>query len=209
MDGMSADSVAAEGEWIKLSKTGCQSTNHRGWRSIDHFFRCNRCRRVTCAECEGGLDQHPELCDFCWQFEARRAEAEPAICVAALVADEYYRVLLIRHRKRGTWELPGGKKLPNETWAAAIVREVQEETGLSVAVYASSGMVAALDAPSASVPGAIRTVIVANAHLTGTAPVPDPVAGDDAAEARWFDCDDIPWDLMSPFPSTQCLREWI
>ena len=34
----------------------------------------------------------------------------------------------------GTWELPGGKILPEENHAAALVREVEEETGVAVRV---------------------------------------------------------------------------
>ena len=41
----------------------------------------------------------------------------------------------------GTWELPGGKIRPGEDHAAALVREVQEETGLAIRV---GGLAAAL-----------------------------------------------------------------
>src|ERR1700722_16877830 len=45
------------------------------------------------------------------------------------------RVLLIRRKSpplAGTWSLPGGKVLPGESIDAAVVREVLEETGLTV-----------------------------------------------------------------------------
>jgi 8-oxo-dGTP pyrophosphatase MutT (NUDIX family) len=48
------------------------------------------------------------------------------------------RILLVRHEDRATghgwWVLPGGGHEPGETLAQAAVREVHEETGLSVRV---------------------------------------------------------------------------
>jgi ADP-ribose pyrophosphatase YjhB (NUDIX family) len=46
------------------------------------------------------------------------------------------RVLLLRN-ERDEWELPGGRPEPGETWQAALVRELREETGLAVDASAS------------------------------------------------------------------------
>jgi protein-L-isoaspartate(D-aspartate) O-methyltransferase len=48
----------------------------------------------------------------------------------AVVTDETGRVLLGRSR-RGMWELPGGKNAGSESFEAAAVRELAEETGLA------------------------------------------------------------------------------
>ncbi|MEU3275273.1 NUDIX domain-containing protein [Saccharomonospora sp. NPDC006951] len=56
-------------------------------------------------------------------------------CVGGLVHDEAGRLLLIKRRNepaRGKWSLPGGRVERGETDAAAVVREVLEETGLHV-----------------------------------------------------------------------------
>lgn len=53
--------------------------------------------------------------------------------VAAVVSDSADRVLLERRADNGAWGLPAGAVDPGETPAAAIVREVHEETGLQVA----------------------------------------------------------------------------
>src|SRR5688572_6988267 len=52
--------------------------------------------------------------------------------VAAIVRDDEGRVLLHRRADDGYWSLPGGAIDPGETPAAAVAREVHEETGLIV-----------------------------------------------------------------------------
>jgi 8-oxo-dGTP diphosphatase len=66
-------------------------------------------------------------------------------CVGALVYDAQGRLLLVQRANdpgRGRWSLPGGKVEPGETDAAAVVREVREETGLVVTPGRLVGMVA-------------------------------------------------------------------
>jgi ADP-ribose pyrophosphatase YjhB (NUDIX family) len=58
-------------------------------------------------------------------------------CVGALVYDEQHRLLLVQRANepsRGLWSLPGGRVEPGEDDPAAVVREVAEETGLTVTV---------------------------------------------------------------------------
>lgn len=52
--------------------------------------------------------------------------------VAGVVRDSEGRVLLHRRADDGTWCVPSGAIDPGETPAAAVVREVREETGLVV-----------------------------------------------------------------------------
>jgi 8-oxo-dGTP diphosphatase len=57
-------------------------------------------------------------------------------CVGGLVYDDEGRLLLIQRRNepgRGLWSVPGGRVEPGEDDAAALVREMREETGLDVA----------------------------------------------------------------------------
>jgi ADP-ribose pyrophosphatase YjhB (NUDIX family) len=61
---------------------------------------------------------------------------DPKVAVAALVEDQE-RVLLVRRAynpERDKWALPAGYVDDGEDPAAAVVREVREETGLDVAV---------------------------------------------------------------------------
>jgi 8-oxo-dGTP pyrophosphatase MutT (NUDIX family) len=60
--------------------------------------------------------------------------------VAGLVPDPSgERVLLIRGPRRG-WEFPGGQVEEGENLTDALVREIREETGLTVAVGALVGV---------------------------------------------------------------------
>ena len=52
--------------------------------------------------------------------------------VAALVRNDLGHVLFQRRAEDGLWSLPSGSIDPGETPAQAVVREVREETGLSV-----------------------------------------------------------------------------
>ncbi len=59
------------------------------------------------------------------------------ISVYALVRNEKGEFLLLRrsensHTNPGKWDLPGGKVNPDETLKEAVVREVEEETGISI-----------------------------------------------------------------------------
>ena len=106
-------------------------------------------------------------------------------------ADGGADVLLIRRKRDpfgGCWALPGGFMEQEETLLEAARRELQEETGLSEGDLASPLVFTGLyDAPHRDPRG--RVISAAYAAWCGDAAA---VAGDDAAEARWFDCDALP-----------------
>ncbi|AKB73820.1 GDP-mannose mannosyl hydrolase [Methanosarcina lacustris Z-7289] len=59
------------------------------------------------------------------------------ISVYAILRNEKGEFLLLRrsensHTNPGKWDLPGGKVNPDETLKEAVVREVWEETGISI-----------------------------------------------------------------------------
>jgi 8-oxo-dGTP diphosphatase len=107
-------------------------------------------------------------------------------CVGAVVHDDTGRLLLVRRGRepgRGLWSVPGGRVEPGESAAEAVVREVEEETGLHVVVGRLVGTV------ERDGPGGVRYVIddfearVAGGHTLR--------AGDDADEARWCTAEEV------------------
>ncbi|MFB4312687.1 NUDIX hydrolase [Actinomadura sp. 21ATH] len=101
-------------------------------------------------------------------------------CVGGIAVDGSGRLLMIRRGHApaaGLWSIPGGRVEPGESDAAAVVREMREETGLDVAVGALVGTV---ERPG---PGGV----VYEIHdYAVTAEGGVLAAGDDAADARWL-----------------------
>lgn len=115
----------------------------------------------------------------CVMIECVAERPKRVPCVGAIVRDQAGRLLLIRRARppaAGLWSLPGGRVEAGELDAAAVVREVREETGLLVSVGVLAGRV--------SLPG-LDGAIVDIADYVCTVRGGDLVAGDDAADARW------------------------
>lgn len=99
--------------------------------------------------------------------------------MGGVITDEYGRLLLIKRGHApgaGLWSLPGGRIEPGETDAEALVREMREETGLTVQAGPLIGTVRrpARDADVLDIRDYAATVTGGTLR-----------AGDDAAEARW------------------------
>lgn len=62
------------------------------------------------------------------------------VAVSAVVQDEAGRLLMIRRTDNDLYAIPGGGQEVGETVTDAVVREVQEETGLTVEVTGLIGI---------------------------------------------------------------------
>ena len=114
---------------------------------------------------------------------AQGVTARPEVAVGA-VAVRDGRLLLVRRGRGvalGRWSLPGGRMEPGETLAAAVAREVAEETGLACEVGGLCGVA------ERRFPGAHYVILDYWVRLGDG----EPVAGDDAAEVRWATAADL------------------
>jgi 8-oxo-dGTP diphosphatase len=104
----------------------------------------------------------------------------PTVGVVCLRGDE---VLLIKRGnppRQGQWSLPGGRLEWGETLQAGALRELTEETGCQAEIL---GLVDVVD-------GVMTTRHYIMIDYAARWMAGEPVAGDDAADARFFNLDE-------------------
>ena len=104
----------------------------------------------------------------------------PEICVGAVAVDGD-RILLVRRGTEpgmGRWSLPGGRVEAGEAVAAAVLRELREETGLNGVCGPVVGWVEQMSVDHHFVILDFRVTILDDGP---------PIAGSDADEAAWVD----------------------
>jgi 8-oxo-dGTP diphosphatase len=115
--------------------------------------------------------------------------AVSADCVLFGFDGDDLNVLLIERGQepyKGKWAFPGGFLNMDETTLQCAIRELGEETGINGLQMEQLGTFSGVDRdPRGRV---ITVAYIAIVRMAGT----DPVAGDDAANARWFKLKDIP-----------------
>jgi mutator protein MutT len=110
--------------------------------------------------------------------------SRPIAATIAVVFDEG-RILLVRRANppdAGRWGFPGGKIEAGETIQDAAVRELLEETGVQATPLRVFTAVDAFDHDEQGrLPQHFVLIAVLCKWTSG-----EPIAGDDALEARWF-----------------------
>jgi ADP-ribose pyrophosphatase YjhB (NUDIX family) len=113
----------------------------------------------------------------------------PTLGVSTLVTKDEGVLVVKRNREplKGLWSLPGGHVEAGESLADAALREVREETGVTADSPERIDMAEVMP-PSADGGIAAHFVLVVfrARYVSG-----EPVAADDAAEARWVSPADL------------------
>ncbi|MBU7024599.1 MAG: NUDIX hydrolase [Theionarchaea archaeon] len=118
-----------------------------------------------------------------------RYEKKIAVTVDGVLIDGE-KILLIRRGKnpfKGFWALPGGFVEYGETTEHAVVREVEEETGLHCEI---GGLVGVYSAPDRDPRGHTVSIAYVMSVREG-----EMKAGDDAAGAQWHDLAELPEEI--------------
>jgi 8-oxo-dGTP diphosphatase len=119
----------------------------------------------------------------------------------SIIADPEGRIVLIlrKNEPRG-WALPGGFVDYGEEVGAACRREAKEETGLDVELV--------LQLFTYSDPRRDpRKHTISTVYACRVSSGSNPIAGDDAAEARWFRESEVPWKDLC-FDHAEILRDY-
>ena len=128
----------------------------------------------------------------------------PAVGVSALVlSDDGSRVLLVRRGARPgrlMWSIPGGHVRPGETLFQAVVRELEEETGLTGRPLGVVSVDEAIKVDEAGVKYHYVIIVVLVEAGPGA-----PRAGSDALEAGYYSIDEAL--QMNLVPSVRSLLE--
>lgn len=109
----------------------------------------------------------------------KRETPRHSVSVATAVVDGEGRVLAIRRRDNGKWEPPGGVLELDESIHDGLVREVQEETGLTVRPGPLTGVYK-------NMARGIVALVFRCSVVEGS-----PATSAEAVEVRWMSPDEI------------------
>ena len=138
-------------------------------------------------------------------FHEAGAPAATVVVPSVFVAAQWSggRLLLVRRRDSGTWELPGGRVDVGESGVQAAVRETLEETGVRVLITGFVGLFSDPGHVVRSPDGEVRQVfsVLFRARALGGTPHGDL---HETSEAAWVAPRDLPALPMEP-----AARMWV
>lgn len=145
------------------------------------------------AYSDAGMRQSPQTL-----YAPRPADSATIvrIGVAVIVRRDDGQILLERRSDCGWWGLPGGRVEPGESIEQAALREVLEETGLSVRITRLVGLYSEPDERIVTFPDNV-------VHLVDAAVAAEIVSGrltisSESEDLRYFEPGALPVDLVPP-----------
>ena len=112
----------------------------------------------------------------------------PAVGVVCFRGEEVLLICRGTPPKQGEWSMPGGRVEPGEPVRAAALRELKEETGVDAVLV---DLVDVVDAVFENRSGDLITRHYVLIDFVAQWQSGEPVAGDDAADARFFHLSDL------------------
>ncbi|WP_408646733.1 NUDIX domain-containing protein [Streptomyces carminius] len=126
-------------------------------------------------------------------------ESTTLLVAAVIVHDRATdRIVLLQRGPRsafapGLWDLPTGKSEPDEPVTGTAVRELREETGLTVEPDSLHAVHLVHGSPRPTAPNGFLTVVFAAHEWAGE---PDNREPEKHAQIRWFDTAALPGNLV-------------
>ena len=138
-----------------------------------------------------------------FKYEYPRHAVAVDLIVVRSDSDELREILLIERGRepfKGSWALPGGFLEEHETLEEGAARELKEETGVAV------GLDQLFQLKAYSQPNRDpRTRVISVVFLAKVQEGTKAAADDDAADAKWFQLDDLP---ALAFDHSTIIADW-
>lgn len=135
-----------------------------------------------------------------WKKPAFPWPERVAAGVAAVVFDRVGRVLLGRRVDNGLWGLPSGHVETGETIEEAVVREVREETDLTVKATKLVGVYSDPESQAFAYPGGEVVQFVTSCFRCEVVEGSPKADGEETSEVAFFAAGDLPEDLLPMHP---------
>lgn len=153
---------------------------------------------ATIQDLSSLFDPTVNICQ--WKKPAFPWPERVAAGVAAVVFDSAGRVLLGRRVDNNLWGLPSGHVEVGETIEEAVVREVWEETDLTVAVTKLVGVYSNPESQAFTYPSGEVVQFVTSCFRCEVAEGSPKADGKETSEVTFFATEDLPEDLLPMHP---------
>ncbi|HEY9855898.1 MAG TPA: NUDIX domain-containing protein [Stenomitos sp.] len=162
------------------------------------FSYCPYCRTELGSRTIEDLER--QYCPGCGEVFYRNSKP----CAGALVSDAEGRLLLTRRAVepfKGKWDLPGGYLEDGEHPEAGAIRELREETGLTIRITGLGGIY--MDTYGA---GGVSTL---NLFYDAEVVSGEEASRGDVSELGWFAPDELPLSDFSFENGRRAIFDWL